>query len=186
VGRLLTTALDRPSGRQALLDPEIRTIAIGPVSSRGESILGAVFGSYSLVEPTAKPQEVDEVLKLLTARRKERGLAAPELAAELQSAMARAAQTLERGERDSDGALQYAMQGAQSASSGARGWFSSASKLEHVEFPEELLKAPTLRVAIGVAHYKRQEFPWAMKGVLMVVRVGQQGQVAVSTSAARF
>jgi hypothetical protein len=186
VGRLLTTALDRPSGRQALLDPEIKTIAIGPVTSRQESILGAVFGSYSLLEPSAKPQEIDEVLKLLTARRKERGMAAPVLATELQSAMAKASQTLESGQRDADGALQYAMQGAQSASSGVQGWFSSADKLDHVRFPDAILKAPTLRIAIGVAHYKTNDFPWAMCGVLLVVRTSQGGMVALRGPNARF
>jgi hypothetical protein len=186
VGRLLTTALDRPSGRQALLDPEIKTIAIGPVSSRQESILGAVFGSYSLLEPSAKPQEIDDVLKLLTARRKGRGLAAPVLATELQSALAKASQTLESGQKDADAALQYAMQGAQSASSGVQGWFSSADKLDHVQFPDALLKAPTLRIAIGVAHYKTSDFPWALRGVLMVVRTGQGGMVALSGPSAHF
>jgi hypothetical protein len=186
VGRLLTTALDRPSGREALLDPDVKTIAIGPVSSREQSVLGAVFGSYSLLDPSAKPQEIDDVLKLLTARRKERGLAAPVLATELQSAMAKAAQTLESGQKDADGALQYAMQGAQSASSGVQGWFSSADKLEHVQFPDALLKAPALRIAIGVAHYKTSDFPWALRGVLFVVRVGQSGMVAARGAASRF
>jgi hypothetical protein len=184
-GRLLTSALDRPSGRQALLDPEIKTIAIGPVSSREQSILGAVFGSYTLLEPSAKPEEIDQVLKVLTDRRKERGLPAPTLATELQSAMAKASQTLESGQKDADGALQYAMQGAQSASSGVQGWFSSADKLEHVQFPDTLLKAPALRIAIGVAHYKTSDFPWALRGVLLVVRTGQGGMVA-STPKPRF
>lgn len=179
-GRLLASALDRPSGRETLLDPAARVVAIGPVLSRGEGILGAVFSAYSFLEPNGTAEEVNQVMRLLAMRRKEKGRSNPDVARNFQAAVTQAARRIESGEQGPQKALQGALQNSANTGGPVQGWILTTDKFERLTFPDALLESPSLMVAIAVAHYKPENSPWAMRGVLIVADGGQGSSVASS------
>lgn len=179
-GHLLASALDRPSGRETLLDPAARVIAIGPVLSRSEGILGAVFSAYSFLEPSGTAEEVNQVMRLLAARRKEKGRSTPGLARKFQAAVTQAARRIESGQEDPHNALQNALQDSSNTMGPVQGWLLTTDKFERLTFPDTLIDSPSLMVAVAVAHYKPEGSPWAMRGVLIVAS-GSQGSTVASS-----
>jgi uncharacterized protein YkwD len=171
---LLTSVLNRPTGRQTLLDPEAKFLAIGPVLAREEGILASVFTSYSLLEPTATKKEVAEVLTRLNDKRKARGLPPATLLESLQPAAAGTARSIEIGERTPDDAIEDLLRKSATSLGQVQGWFMAADKFERLTFPDHLLTARSLRLAVGVAHYKPKGSPWAAYGVLVVSPTGTQ------------
>jgi hypothetical protein len=183
-GALLVSALNRPSGRETLLDPEVKVIAIGPVHSKSEGILGGVFSTYTLLEPSATQKDVAEVLRVLNAQRKTRGLAPATLIDSLQPTAAGSAHSVEVGERSPNDALDDLLQKTASHfAGGVQGWFAGADKVERLSFPDKVLTAPSLRLAIGVAHYKPKGSPWGAYGVLLVT--GSSGQLVAKAAGPR-
>jgi hypothetical protein len=168
-GALLVAALNRPSGRETLLDPDIKVIAVGPVVSREESVLAGVFSTYTLLEPTATKKEVAEVLRVLNDKRKSRGLGPVNLIESLQGAAAGTARSIEAGQRSPDDAVHDLLEKSASAlGGGVQGWFVAADKFDRLPFPDKLLTARSARVAMGIAHYKPEGSPWGAYGVLIV------------------
>jgi hypothetical protein len=185
-GALLVAALNRPSGRETLLDPDIKVIAIGPVLSRQEGILAGVFSTYSLLEPTATKKEVGEVLRALNDKRKARGLGPVNLVESLQGAAAGTARSVEVGDRTPNDALEDLLQKSANAfGGGVEGWFVAADKFERLPFPDKLFTAQSARVAIGIAHYKPRGSPWGAYGVFIVTGASGQ-QVAKSRSSSNW
>jgi hypothetical protein len=168
-GALLVSALNRPSGRQTLLDPDIKVIAIGPVISREESVLAGVFSTYTLLEPTATKKEVADVLRVLNDKRKARGLGPVTLIDSLQATAAGTARSIEIGDRSPDDAVHDLLEkSANALGGGVQGWFVAADKFDRLPFPDKLLTAKSARVAMGIAHYKPSGSPWGAYGVLIV------------------
>jgi hypothetical protein len=178
-GALLVSALSRPSGRETLLDPDIKVIAIGPVVAQKEGILAGVFSTYSLLEPTATKKEVAEVLRVLNDKRKARGVGPVALIDSLQGAAAGSAHSIEASGRSPDDAVHDLLEKSASAlGGGVQGWFLAADKFDRLPFPDQLLTARATRVTIGIAHYKPEGSPWGAYGVLIVT--ASNGQMVAS------
>ena len=142
-GALLASSLSRPSGRETLLDPDVKVIAIGPVLSKEEGILAGVFSTYSLLEPTATQKEVGQVVALLNAQRKTRGLGPVTVVESLQGVAAGTARSIELGQRSPEDAMEDLMQkSAATLGGGVQAWFVGADKAERFTFPKELLGSP--------------------------------------------
>jgi hypothetical protein len=169
--QLLASALDRPAGREALLDPATRVLAVGPVLSKKDGILAAVFSTYAFIEPTASPQEVGEVVNLLAERRNGKGLKTSGPDPDIESSVIDASRRVELGTSDPSGAMQEALQDNRSPTSGVQAWFMATENLQRLAFPEKLLTEPKPRYGVGVCHYKPPNFPWALRGVLIVMKV---------------
>jgi hypothetical protein len=178
---LLVSALNRPSGRETLLDPDVKVIAIGPALSHDEGVLGGVFTSYSLFEPAATQKEVPQVLAALNAKRKERGLGPAMLVESLEPAAAGTARSVESGERGPDSALHDLLERSTSTFGNVQGWFLAADKFERLPFPDQLLAPSVPHIAIGVAHFRPKGSPWGAYGVLVVA--GSSNATYASTPA---
>ena len=166
---LLSAGLAYPSGRETLLEPNVKVIAIRSVIAKDEGLLGGVFSTYSLLDPSTTQSEVAKVLGLLNAQRKARGLAPVVLVDSLQSTAAGTAHSMELGERGPDEAIEDLMQKCAGAlKAGVQGWFIGADKLEKIAFPPQLVAARSARITMGIAHYKPKGSPWAAYGVLIV------------------
>jgi hypothetical protein len=48
-------------------------------------------------------------------------------------------------------------------------WVATASSVEKLEFPSEILSRPGLRLGVGVARYRPEGSPWTKLAVLFVV-----------------
>jgi uncharacterized protein YkwD len=163
----LVSALNRPTGRETLLDPDIKVVAIGPTAPQ-EGVLAGIFTSYALLEP-AKQEEAADVLAALNAKRKERGLAPATLVDTLQPEALAVAKSIEIGQKGPEEALQELLQrSASTFGSGVEGWILAADKFERLPFPDNLLMPWAPRIAIGVAHFRPRGSPWGALGALIV------------------
>src|SRR5204862_3354705 len=129
----------------------------------------------------ARRQEVAPVLAVLTARPRPWGLAPAALVPSLEPVAAAVALSVERGEKDPDGALQDLLEKSTNTfNSGVRGWMLAADKLDQLPFPEELLAAQPPHIAIGVAHFRPKGSPWGARGALIVT--GASGMMVARAS----
>jgi hypothetical protein len=163
-GKLLAVALARPSGREALLHPEVQTVAIGALrEARG---VGVVFAGYALIDRARAVAEAEAVMGRLDAERARRGVGKAEAYPALQGRVAEVAASIERGDADPHVAVKSIMprdgQPDPSLGFGQRfSWIGSGDQLETLKLPAPLLEARSLRVAVAVAHCRLDGSPWA-------------------------
>src|SRR6185503_8794253 len=73
-GDVLRSALARPFGREALLDPAAERVAIGTVAADKDQVLAAVLSTYALFDGYKHDKDSGMVMARLAAARAERGL----------------------------------------------------------------------------------------------------------------
>jgi hypothetical protein len=183
IDRLVASVLDRPSGREALLDPDARQLAVGTVAGGGGGgggggprALGAVFGTYTPFDGRDDPGDVQRVLQRLADLRARQGRGAPaRLSSSVEGDVSAAAHRIASDGRDPTSALNDALEATAARTHGAvRGWWVDADKLDQVELPPEILQAPVLHVAVAVSHYRRKDEPWTRYVVVIVVATPEQ------------
>jgi len=52
------------------------------------------------------------------------------------------------------------------------GWFLEANDIDDLPLPEAMVRRPTLRLSLSVAHYKPEGSPWGAYAVLAVTTNG--------------
>lgn len=179
-GGLLAAALDRPSGREALLDRDIRAVAVGTVREEGR--MGALFGAYAFLDAASPAAEAASVVRRIDEARARRGLPPTFPLDRLSRDVAEIALAMERGERNPRGALRSILDKAVQATTGGRAyaWTGFGERLERIDLPEEVVSATAVQVAVGVAHCKPKGSPWV--GYCVLVAAVQQ---TVTASAER-
>jgi len=176
---VIDTAIAAPATRSALLDPEIRRIAIGTVIEPASNTAAALFGTYVLADPSKHEKEAAAVIARITRLRAAKKLPAPEIIGEVAGHAARVAQQIDAGEATPDEALNDLMkQSVQTLSSGVQGFALSGSSTAQLSIPDALLSRPTLRLAIAVGHYKVKNEPWTKLAVLLVLPAEGSRQTA--------
>jgi hypothetical protein len=170
---LLGAALERPGGRQALLEPTARALAIGPVQSQGERVLAGVFATYSFFESVDYSKETAALLDRLTTERAQRHLPAPVRAASLTRAATRAASDVQSGQQAPRDALQQLINESAKASGGTvRGWYFETASLDDLKFPDELIGANVLQLQIAVTHHRAEGQAWGSYVIFVVTAEG--------------
>jgi hypothetical protein len=169
VEHLVAAVLDRPSGREALLDPEARRLAIGAVGGGSGKALGAIFGAYSLFDGRDDPGDPARVWKRLTDLRARKGRAAPGRMSAIEADVATATRRIAAEAHAPDQALQEALEAASArVHSEVRGWWIEATKLDEMDIPADLIQASSPNIAIAVSHYRRADEPWTHYVVVIV------------------
>jgi hypothetical protein len=156
--------LDRPSGRETLMAPSARTLAVGAFGEK-DSLLAAVVSTYEFNDD--RELDVERILQRLSERRRAAGLPAPAIIRELKGDAADLAQQIARG-RSPRSAMQSLMETVAAAHHGARGWAQEYLTVEALELPIDLVQAPTLRLGVVVAPYKPPGEPWTRCVVIFV------------------
>jgi hypothetical protein len=179
---LLDEACAGPFGRRALLDPEIQSVAIGTVT--GGSAVGAVISTYTLVDPRRAADSSAAVLARLARLRSARRLAAPTAMPQLDGLAAKASERVRAGQ-DPNEAMRWLLDNAAEQARGRRVhvWVSQASSVDRLDMPAELLRDPSVALAIGVAHHKPEGEPWA-RLVVFFVTVDEQGPINTAAAGA--
>ncbi len=164
---LIGTVLERPSAREALLDPDVRTVAVGAVREEGR--LGAVFGTYAFLEAAAPGAEAAAVMRRIDEARSRRALPPTQVLEGLSREVADIALSVDRGERTSRAAVQAVLDRATRTGSSGRvySWAGYGDRLDRIALPEEVVSAPAVRVAVGVAHCRPKGSPWFQYCVLV-------------------
>lgn len=169
VSRWLSTALESPGGRQALLSPDATTLAVGPLLVDQNRLLGAIVGSYSFFDGN-HAADAAKIFNLIARRRADLGLSAPKRLDVLKPQMLDAARIVRRGDASPMNALNKLLQvSARVLQRSVNGFVAEASRPEDFTLPEELLRRRSLDVAIEVTHYRPRWEPWARYVILVVV-----------------
>jgi hypothetical protein len=171
LARLLATALEYPVSREALLAENIDRIAVGPMleTAQGRESVAAVFGTYSLFDERGHDANAAEVYAKLEADRRERGLGVPERLTEIAGLCQQAASRVKGGADPADAMNALLRQSVEVLRTPVAGWVSGTRDLEDLEFPEEYLTSPSLRVAVAVTHHQPEGEAWGRYVVMLVV-----------------
>ena len=164
--RWLAFMLQEPSARRVLLDPLARSIAIGPEVQAQAQTVGAIVSTYAFYESDDHRGDVERFVSRLNQRRAGLGLtparvlSAPEVAKAVGGVKAN---------HDPAAALQEAMEQMVSrAQQGVEGYYIEANDLDHIVFPEALLR-PSVTLAISAAHHRYPQAAWGTLTLLVVL-----------------
>jgi hypothetical protein len=163
LGQLLDAVLERPSGREALLDHAARLVAFGPVLMPAEEVIAMVASSYTLFTGANHAADAQRVLGRLTKARIDQRMPPPSRAPNLQGEADDAAAKVARGELSPHRALERMLQHSAErfAGVGFHGWMFEASSVDDIRFPADLLRAQVGGVVISVTHYHPKNGPWS-------------------------
>jgi hypothetical protein len=168
-GSWLATALERPSARAALLDPEARVLAIGALASEDPPVSAALAVTYQLFGEENLPLEAERFFERVAKEREARGQAPPARLDSVSSVVQEVAGELSRRNLEPRAALDDALARATANSSQPlQGWVLEASSLESARLPGDLLDSPALRMAVGVGYYQPPAEPWGRYVVLIL------------------
>jgi hypothetical protein len=168
LGHLVANALQRPSGRRALLSPEFRKLAVGAIVDEDANSLAGVYGTYALFEEEAHDQHARAVLEALDAARAARGKSRARLLPRVASLGRLAASRVQGDEEPADVLSDLLRQSSRVLGRSVNGWIAETTDLSKIPFPEPLLERDPVHVAVGVSHRRRGEDPWGRFVVLFV------------------
>lgn len=189
LGQLLDAVLERPSGREALLDHAARLVAFGPVLVPAQKVIAMVAASYALFAGANHAADAQRVLGRLTKARIDARMPPPPRAPNLQGDADDAAAQVARGELSPKRALQRMLQHSAErfAGVGFHGWMFEASSVDEIRFPADLLNAQVGGVAISVGHYRPKSGPWSRLVVFIITAApSSHGLTTVARDAPRL
>lgn len=171
VSRLLSTALEYPDGRDALLADDIDRVAVGPllIGAEDDSALAAVFGTYALFSEQGHEELAKLVYEKLEKDRAAKSVGAPGRLDELGGLCRRAAGQVSAGGDPADAMNGLLTRSVDVLRAPVSGWVAEVSDMEMLEFPLEYLTSPTLRVGVAVSVVKREGSPRGHYVVMLVV-----------------
>jgi hypothetical protein len=174
----LDFALERPFGRNVLLDPEVRRIAIGPALPPGDvRALGAVVSTYALFESPNHEADVARVLARVKTERASRGKA-PLGPIDAAPAMADQMALVLAGKREPVAALNAGMRSLAQRTFGAvYGFVAEANEVDSAPIPEPVLHAPKGALAVAVTHHRVKGAAWGQYAIFyfLVTESGASG-----------
>jgi len=164
---LLVNALERPSGRQALMDPAVRVLAVGPLAAH--DAVAAVLTTYALMDDAAPAVDAAKVLERLGRDRQARGVIAAPVSTQLRDEAARALADVSRGRMTAKQALDVALGNAvESTHRALRGWVIEVSKPDEITLPDDLVKTPIVVVGVAVRGHRPAGEAWGRYVVLIL------------------
>ncbi len=167
--RWLETALARPSGRAALLDPAARVLAVGSLVSNEPPLAAAIAVTYQLFGEEDFQADAQRVFERVTALRAAQGRPAPESFSAARASVESVAQSLPSGRVDPVAALDEALAAAAKASGlPIQGWVLEASQLDALQLPAEILEPASVRFAVAVGYYQPEDDPWGHYVALII------------------
>ncbi|MDJ0852656.1 MAG: hypothetical protein QNK04_30170 [Myxococcota bacterium] len=171
LGRLLSNALEYPVSREALLAEGIDRVAVGSLldTTSGSEALAAVFGTYSLFSAETHAEIAQRVYERLDAERTRKGMGEARRLGELEGLFQRAASMVGGGGEPADAMNMLLRESVDVLRAPVSGWVAEVSDLDQIEFPQEYLSSPTLRVGVAVTHKRREGEPWGHYVVMLVV-----------------
>ena len=177
--RLLAEALEVPSGREALLDPEVDHLALGTVGGPGQGFVGAIFGTYATFELGDPRSHAEKLHRRLDDLRAQKGLSRAETLPKLEADLSAVTRQVSSGEWSANEGLSRALSvAAERTQAAVRAHFVEALDLDRVVIPDELVTMRSLRVAIAVGQVQAKGDPW-QRFIVYFVAVDRADVLAV-------
>lgn len=170
VSAFVESAIASPFGRETLLDPRASRAALGPVTDKESGAFAAVVSTYSLIDNTGSTDSASAVLARLTKLRAKIKRPAPFLATELDPVLDDVTARVETGLSLEDALKRVTSKSVEVITRGSvQSFVSTASYVDKLEYPSEVLASPDLRMGVAVARYKPEGSPWTRLAVFFVV-----------------
>lgn len=169
LGYWLAEAFQEPGVRAVLMDPASSRLAVGALVSEEHRYLAAVLTSYALVGDDEPGAAREAFYARLNRDFDERGLDFPRRAREIEAVAARHAARVRAGSAGREEAMgQLLDESAALAGAAVKGWILDGSSVEDAALPDELFQAPPGRIAVAVAPYQPEAWPWARLAIFLV------------------
>jgi hypothetical protein len=171
VGRLLSTILEYPVGRQVLLDPEAEKIAVGAIVDPGgeASSMAVLVGTYTLFSESAHAKNAEGVYVRFQKARAEHGLQPAKRLEQIGPMSMEAAGLVQAGLEPRQAFDQLLQSSSAALRRPVSGWLAEVSDLDDLEFPEDFVSRASLEIAVGVAYRRPDPEPWGRYVVMVVV-----------------
>jgi hypothetical protein len=174
-GRFVDAALERPSGRASLLDPDARVLAVGTLTSQSPPALAGVAVTYALYGEEDFGEESARFLARIAAARKAAGRSAPGELPGAQPILSDAAAELPEIRNPAD-ALGDVLPRIGAARGGpVRGVWLEGTRVDDLPIPDELLHVDPLRLAVAVGYYQPSGSPWGRLVALVALDAAAMG-----------
>lgn len=168
---LLSSMLESPGYRKALLSPRAGVLAVG-LFQEGE-VLGGVVSTYEPIQAPVWPTTSDEVLTKLNAQRAKNGKPPVQWVLLPSSSEPTIAEGVAKREFDSEEALQKFMGQATSVTQRpVRGWRIPVLDLEDFTWPAEVLSKESIEVLFVVTTERNPKDAWGQYVLLLVILEG--------------
>ena len=166
----LDFALERPFGRQVLLDPNARRIAIGPtLPGGGAPALGAVVTTYSLFESPDHGADARRMAERVAAARASLHLA-PLRLLDGGKGVADPVNRIVTNEIEPSAATDAAMHAIADRVSGTvSGFYVETNDLDLVTVPEGIRQAPGGSLVVAVTHHRVNGAAWGQYVVIYLL-----------------
>jgi hypothetical protein len=173
VDRMLSEALEYPTGRAVLLDPDAEKVAVGPiVAADSESPrMAALIGTYSLFSESAHVENAEHVYQRFQVERSRRGLSPATRLDEIEPLGMAAASRVQVGVEPHEALDDLLKSSVDVLQRAVNGWIAEVSDLDDLEFPEDFLDRPSVGIAVGVSYHQPEDEPWG-RYVVMLVAAG--------------
>ena len=169
VERMVAGALQRPSGRVIMLDPDASFLAVGWAELPERRFHGALVSSYLGTKEETASSLASALYARIDAVRASRGFAPTRRMPELQPKLDEAVSRIEGDHRVPRRVLDYLLTDcACMERRSVRGWISEATSLEDLRLPDELERSDAPAIAVAVAHWKPDDSPWQEYVALVV------------------
>jgi hypothetical protein len=173
-GRWLSSALSTPIGRAALLDADIEQIALGPLLLSNPEGLGVLVTAYRFHRGSDHSKDRLRLFLRASSARQSQGLAPPRSLGAVDQVLEQELARVHTGELQPREALEEVLsRGSAQRQTPLHGFLFETTSLEALEIPEEILKQPVLRMALGVTHHKPAGAAWAQLVILVVYEVAE-------------
>jgi hypothetical protein len=166
----LSAVLSSPGGRAALLEPDSRVVAFGPVMVDSPAVIGALFTSYTLFDSADHAAVRERVIEKIRAARSAEGMSAPVIITTLDDDASALAAEIQAGEATPPQALAGLIQQSSTVlGRSVRGLVYESVDVDQLVVPPELLSAKRLELSVTVTHYQPAGEPWGRYVVLLVI-----------------
>ncbi len=172
LSELLAAGLESPSARAALLDADADQVALGVVMLPKEDTVAALFGTYSVYQPTAFEEDAARAYSVLAKRRDAAGADPQRRLTKAEPIVLELAQAIEDEDMTTSEALAALSRMASAATNrSVIAFVLPTRELEELEVPPDLLLKPAVDVALAVARTRDEGEAWGHLVVLVVMAV---------------
>jgi hypothetical protein len=175
----LDFALERPVGRETLLDAEARQIGVGPALPDGNAGLGAVVTTYAFFASDDHSADETHFFDRLAQARAEAGVPDPVRITGFEPMRVECARVMREGKPPMAALGDMMANAAQRTGKAVAGYVLETNDLTRVDVPRQLLARGPLEVIVGVTHHRAPRAAWAQYVVFVIV-LGNAPQMTAS------
>lgn len=167
--RWLAMALEMPMGRHTLFAPELDEVALGPAIMTEQGITGALAIGYRFHRNADHSEDEKFLMTRVQQARQTMGLAAPQRILNYAPILHEELGKLNTNQVTPHEAMQKILdRSVASTNMSTRLLMIQTASLEELTLPDQILKKPSLRMDIGVTHFKAPGAAWAQYAIVVV------------------